>query len=72
MRLRQRKYTELQDDQHFPFYVGRLLGAAEMTSHWMTLQESPETVDMGKRLAMVAGWFYTDEPEEAVTKVLSP
>jgi hypothetical protein len=60
-RKKQRDLGELQTDPHFPFYVGRLVGAAEMTSHWLQLQPDNYDKDMGKRLAMVVGWFLTDE-----------
>lgn len=71
-RRKQRDLNELQQDPHFPFYVGRLMGASEMVSHWLTLQESPEAVEMGNRLGVVVGWFLLDEPEEAVTKIITP
>ena len=51
---------ELQQDPNFPYYVGRLMGASEMTAHWLTLQQNPDAQEMGQRLMMVAGWFLTD------------
>lgn len=60
-RKKQRDLAELQTDPYFPFYVGRLVGAAEMTSHWLQLQPGSDGKDMGMRLAIVVGWFLTDE-----------
>ena len=50
--------SELQSNPHFPFYVGRLVGAAEVTSHWLLLQDhNAQSQEMGRRLGMVVGWF---------------
>jgi len=49
--------SELQSNPHFPFYVGRLVGAAEVTSHWLGLQDDPRSVEMGRRLGTVVAWF---------------
>lgn len=64
LRRKQRDLAELQTDPHFPFYVGRLVGAAEMTSFWLQLgDQMPETQEMGRRLSTVVGWFLEDKPE---------
>ena len=79
MRKRNREHdmSELQSNPHFPFYVGRLVGAAEVTSHWLSLQEDPKSVEMGRRLGMVVGWFLPGGPEnmgtsEYPTAILPP
>ena len=60
MSLRRNKgidLSELQSNPHFPFYVGRLVGASEVTSHWLSMQHGTEQQEMGRRLGMVVGWF---------------
>ena len=47
----------MQTNPNFPFYVGRLVGAAEVTAHWLSLQEQPQAKEMGRRMGMVVGWF---------------
>lgn len=59
----QREIVELEEDPNFPFYVGRLVGAAEMVSHWLALKrEVPEAQEMGRRLNMIVDWFMVDTP----------
>jgi hypothetical protein len=74
--LRRRKHRdliEIQQDPHFPFYVGRLMGASEMISHWLSLQPDPEAQEFGKRLNKIVGWFLTEELEDPeITKILPP
>jgi hypothetical protein len=72
-RRKQRDLEDLQQDPHFPFYVGRLMGASEMISHWLQIQQDPECQEMGKRLNKIVGWFLTDELEDTeITKILPP
>jgi hypothetical protein len=59
--------SELQSNPHFPFYVGRLVGAAEVTSHWLSLQHGTEYQEMGQRLGMVVNWFLPGGPAEMGT-----
>lgn len=60
--------SEMQTNPHFPFYVGRLVGAAEVTSHWLLLQQSnPQAQEMGRRLGMVVGWFLPGGPDDMST-----
>jgi hypothetical protein len=68
--------SELQSNPHFPFYVGRLVGAAEVTSHWLSLQQGSEYQEMGRRLGTVVGWFLPEQghmgTSEYSTAVLPP
>jgi hypothetical protein len=61
-RRRSRDLNELLRDPHFPYHVGRLMGAAEMAAHWMITQEDPQTKQMGRRLADIVSWFFEEEP----------
>jgi hypothetical protein len=70
---------ELQSDPNFPYYVGRLMGASEMTSHWLMLQQNPDAQEMGRGLATVVNWFLTDvdisqtvTDRDTLKKALSP
>lgn len=71
-RRKQRDLNEAQHDPDFIFYVGRLVGASEVTSYWLRMQtDNPEFAEMGQRLGAVVKWFL-DSPEEPVTKILPP
>jgi hypothetical protein len=57
--LRKAKTIEdLLQDKTMPYRVGQLIGAAEMASHWMQMQEDHATQAMGDKLADVVGWFF--------------
>jgi len=60
---RPRPIDEMMRDPNFPYVVGRLMGAAEMSAHWMSAQEDPQTQEMGRKLADVVGWFFRDGPD---------
>jgi hypothetical protein len=68
-RRKQREMVEMQEDTDFPFYVGRLVGAAEMCSHWLSLQQGNDAKEMGRSLNAVTRWFLT---EDVVTPVMPP
>lgn len=59
MSIRKKKVdlSELQTNEHFPFYVGRLVGAAEVTSNWLCMQQGSEMQEMGRGLGTVVSWF---------------
>jgi hypothetical protein len=63
-RRKQREMIELEQDPNFAFYVGRLIGAAEMTSHWLVFQQGNDAKDMGRGLSRVVSWFLTEDMEE--------
>jgi hypothetical protein len=82
---RQRSLDELMQDPYFSYYVGRLIGGSEMTSHWLQLQEGRDQQEMGRRLGVIVGWFLKGQPpigiseaglltssSEAPTRVMSP
>ena len=54
-------------DPNFEYYIGRLIGASEMVSHWMQLREDPEAKEMGRRLGMVVAWFLDERPRSPRT-----
>jgi hypothetical protein len=76
LRRKQRDLDQLQHDPEFLFYVGRLVGAAETTSHYLQLQDNIiQSQEMGRLLGKVTGWFLTDEPVSVnteITQVLPP
>jgi hypothetical protein len=48
--------------------IGRLVGASEMTSWWLTLRDDTESKEVGKRLGEVVDWFFEgDRPDRART-----
>jgi hypothetical protein len=61
LRRKSRSLEELLNDPHFPYHVGRLMGASEMAAYWMAIQEDEQTQEMGKRLAAIVSWFYEGE-----------
>ena len=72
-RRKQKDLQALQHDYNFLFYVGRLVGAAEVTSYWLQMQtEDPQSNEMGRRLGMVTTWFLSDEPDSEITQILPP
>lgn len=59
---RARSLNDVLEDKNFVYQVGKLVGAAEMTSHWLQLQkENEEAQALGAKLHEVVGWFF--EPE---------
>jgi hypothetical protein len=62
---RSRSLDTLLRDPNFPYHVGRLMGAAEMTGHWLATREDADSQEMGKRLAGIVGWFFEEEKEGA-------
>jgi hypothetical protein len=71
-RRKQREMVELEQDPNFAFYVGRLIGASEMTAFWLQLQAGADAKEMGRRLNKVVGWFLTDEMEEPPAPTFPP
>jgi hypothetical protein len=73
-RRRNRSLDELLRDPNFPYHVGRLMGAAEMTSHWLTTREDKDAQQMGYRLSGIVSWFFEEDAwkAEAVTEVRNP
>lgn len=77
-RRRSRSLDELLRDPHFPYHVGRLMGATEMTAHWLSTRGEEEQ-RMGARLAAIVDWFFEHDrehvrarPSEEITQVLPP
>jgi hypothetical protein len=76
--LRRRKevdLSELQTNEHFPFYVGRLVGASEVTANWLKMQQGAEMQQMGQGLGAVVQWFLPggqQETSEYPTAILPP
>ena len=48
-------------DPQFVLMIGRLVGAAEMTSWWLTLRDDAESKEVGRRLGDVVDWFFEGE-----------
>lgn len=64
MRARRVKKTEdMLDDPNMPYRVGQLIGACEMASHWMILQEDETTKSMGEKLHGALNWFWVEVEE---------
>jgi hypothetical protein len=61
---RARTFDNLLQDPKFPFQVGRLAGATEMTSHWLLLQEDVQAKELGRRLGEVVDWFCADDSDK--------
>jgi hypothetical protein len=54
----------MTEDPQFVLMIGRLVGAAEMTSWWMTLRDDTELKEVGRRLGEVVDWFFEgDRPD---------
>jgi hypothetical protein len=60
----------LLDDRNFPFQIYRLIGAAEMCSHWMLRQTNEETQAMGQKLADIVNWYF--EGGQEISRSLKP
>ena len=61
---RPRALQEMTADPQFVLMIGRLVGAAEMTSWWLTLRDDDESKEVGRRLGDVVDWFFEgDRPE---------
>lgn len=56
-----RPLDELLKDPHFPYQVGRLIGASEMVSHWLELQKDETAQEMGRKLGTVVDWYFEEE-----------
>jgi hypothetical protein len=63
---RLRPTDELLEDPAFPFQVGRIIGAAELVAHWLSMQPSEESKAMGNRLASVLDFYYEPEKTSSV------
>ena len=61
MKRRARTLEDLLNDRQFPYYVGKLVGATEMVSHWLKLRDDAEAKAVGEKLGEVVGWFFEDE-----------
>jgi hypothetical protein len=51
----------MTEDPQFVLMIGRLVGASEMTSWWLTLRDDTESKEVGKRLGEVVDWFFEGE-----------
>ena len=58
---RPRLLPEMTTDPQFVLMIGRLVGAAEMTSWWLTLRDDAESKEVGRRLGEVVDWFFEGE-----------
>ena len=58
---RPRSLQEMTADPQFVLMIGRLVGAAEMTSWWLTLRDDAESKEVGRRLGEVIDWFFQGE-----------
>lgn len=67
-----RDINKLLEDPQFPFQVGRLMGAAEMTSHWMMIQADEQQREVGRRLAQVVDWFFDDDNKTVRPGIMPP
>ena len=70
----QKRIDEVLLHPSFPYQMGRLIGASELASYWMSIHEDVEIRRMGERLGNVAAWFFHDETwdEGATTLVIPP
>jgi hypothetical protein len=48
------------EDPAFPYQVGRLVGAAEVTSQLLLHQDTPDVNQLGVNLANAVAWFYDE------------
>jgi hypothetical protein len=64
--MRLRPYREMANDPNYLLQVGRLVGAAEMTAHFLMLGtlNAEELKNIGTRLDHVSGWFLVPEKEK--------
>lgn len=73
--LKKRKPESPQEhDPMFLFYVGRLVGASEVASSWLLLQNDPTMKEMGKSLDAVGSWFLATVPRtsQEITQIIPP
>lgn len=61
---RPRLLQDMTDDPQFVLMIGRLVGAAEMTSWWLALRQDTESQEVGHRLGDVVDWFFEGERRE--------
>lgn len=57
---RARPMDELLGDSGFAYHTGQLIGAAEMTAHWMEMSTDPDTQAMGRKMNEAVNWFFKD------------
>lgn len=63
---RLRPTDELLEDPALLFQVGRIVGAAEMASHWLGMQPDEQAQAMGARLAASLEFYYVPEKSTSV------
>jgi hypothetical protein len=61
---RARSLQEMTEDPQFVLMIGRLVGASEMTSWWLTLRDDAESKEVGRRLGEVVDWFFEGDRRE--------
>lgn len=64
--MRLRPYRELANDPGYVMQIGRLVGATEMTAHFLMLGTlNPEELkNIGERLEQTANWFLVPEEKK--------
>ncbi len=58
---RPRSLQEMREDPQFVLMIGRLVGAAEMTSWWLTPRDDTESKEVCRRPGEVVDWFFEGE-----------
>ena len=64
---RPRTMEELIADKGFPYYIGKLVGAVEMTTWILSLNDDPAMQKLADKLADASSWFF-EELSESSTK----
>jgi len=65
---RAKSYGEMIADPAFVYQIGRLIGAAEMSSKLLSSSSDPEAKAVANGLGNVVNWFFS--PEEPQTKAI--
>lgn len=60
---RAKSYGEMIADPAFVYQIGRLIGAAEMSSKLLASNSDPEAKAIGHGLENVVNWFFTPEAQ---------
>jgi len=75
-RRRPRNWSEISDDPHTPYMIGRLLGANEMAIIVLSKEDNPQAQNVAQVLDRIQGYFLEEgtmiSASEQTTLVTKP
>ena len=64
---RQKPFDTIITDRNLPYYLGRIVGAAEVSAQLLIHQDNPDAKKIGENLERAVAWFVKEDEAWGLT-----